>query len=280
MKKFILLVCLLSLYSCEKRSTQFDNKSISEINPWDIGKLHNEILKELDNSLLNMSGINTIDDYTKKEKEILNGIIPSLTEGKFNTNAHVYEMIETSNRIVYQYQQNSKSHTEANDLLSQKLLLQCDELFLVDDFLSTLNSIEVDILKDVLESFRAYQETKDIEKLKLELTLHKNNLSDADFDNKTSDGFLASMAISIAENSINYWTIDTLTQYDSSSKILWWAVGDAVGAVVSAGGTILKDVLNDDEIDWTNVAIDGLIGGVGASIPGGKGFKKLVKQLF
>jgi hypothetical protein len=281
LKYFLSVVLFFAVLSCSKQIDENYKKNLPEYSPEMIGKLHNEFLEILDNQLLLAEDYKTIDEFSDLQIKMTNEIYFTRFNKNFEKHSHVEELIINSNKSVYySAKSQTKSQTEANDELAKVLLKECDELLKNENFVNSISKKEVLILKEIISSFQSYELTKDLETLKTELKAQKDIILFSNFDPKTTDGYLAEMTISVAENSIQYWTEDSITKYGANSKIVWWAVSDAVGAIIGAGGAIIKDTLNEEDIDWTDVAVDGLIGGLGASIPGGKGFKKLIKKIF
>jgi hypothetical protein len=249
------------------------------LSPIQIGKLHNEILKELDVALLNGNEISSIEEFTKKSVKVSEEILFNRLNYEFISDSYFNYLVTRSNEIVFERMvKKSKSQSEANNDLARVLLTEFDSVYNTLDSLNVLNVREEKIMREIIRTFMNYEETKNLDKLKEDIDNHKRSIQDSDFDPIKVEGYFSEMILSIAGNSIEYWTADSVTKYNDGSKIIWWVVSDAVGAALSAGASIAKDAVNGDEVDWTDAAFDGLIGGVLTSLPGGKALKKVVKR--
>lgn len=281
LKYLLLSVLLLFGFSCNDLIDENYNRNRPEYSPEMIGKLHNELLGDLDKQLYANDEYKTIDEFSSIQINLSKDLFLNRLNKNLDINPKINELIYNSNRDVYlKAKEETKSQIEANDELAQGLLDECKELLANQTFINSVSWSEGVIIKDIINSFAIYESTKDLNVLKGELKKHRESIDNSYFDPAISDGYLALIILSIAEYSIEYWTNDINSKYEGNSKFVWWVVSDAVGAVIGAGQSMLQDAANGEDVDWTDAAISGLFGGVIGSLPGGKALGKAIKKLF
>lgn len=284
MKKLIFVFSVMTAFaiSCSESNIKPESETILNISPWELGKHHNELLSIMDKEIENVA-INSIEDISSKQAEIFDRYTSDNKISGFSINQGTTQLFDKINESYASKISRSTSGREnsiANHELSIELIEDAKELYSKQEIKHNLVDSEIEIINELVNSFEQYENDKDIDKVKTSIQVAKAKFKTQAFDFDKREGLIAATVISITESSIEYWSGYTYTDQNGRVQVAPWAAADAVGAAVGAGTSILADVLDDEDVDWTDALSAGLGGAVGASLPGGKGLAKAIKKLF
>ncbi len=162
-----------------------------------------------------------------------------------------------------------------NELFYPTYSSSSDTIYEIDIFQSInklgeqniLSDFGKNILLDIANALKLnYEGSLSFEDLKSILQEKITEYNNHNYSTNSQEGILLGQILSISINSIEWWEQNqNNNQATAAFALPAWAAADIGGAIGGAAGSILSDVFNGEDIDWSDAAAWAIGGAVGAS---------------
>ena len=257
---FWAIISLAIVSSCNKeKDDQYLNVAAMD----NIGKLHNDFLTTANNTFPNgldytsKNYLNTLNDFNyqhiiKEETQQKYGINPTESY-KYQSALDANKKYLLKNELVYDLKANPN-----------RLQLQLPELIKKGEITTFGGNLLLKFLNDIELNYEGKLSNIQLQQNVLALIkIYDNN----HYSVGSGEGKLIGGILSISKNSLEWWLNPTNFRTDQiEPRLAPWIAADLLGAVCGAGSSILSDVLDGNDVDWSDAFAWGLGGAVCGSV--------------
>ncbi len=259
---------LFSISACEKNSNIESNNEIKyridylKVSDFDnYGKFHNELLTQASikypnglNPSDSVQFVNTISDFCKEI--VLSETIQQNFDFTDGFSALLFTAFEkTKDQFLINnpntFMDESNFEEEIKNLKDSGTISSFYQSILVRIF----NDAKLNLNNDL-----SYEE------FGVRIDNYINEFNNHQYPIDSNEGMVLAITLSLAANSIVWWTNPRNYNNQIQERIVPWLIADAIGAVLSGGAALISECAEDDDINWWGVAAWTVAGGAGMSI--------------